>query len=179
MSNNKSEFLKSFDWMPGWDSRAPLPQVYSDTEKTYVLYVADKNSVEDLEVKELPTDGPGKKQLIALISFSGATYRFGFASDAIFGGVPYNFDDVHWAHKVVNSRWISQLREIHFKRNRSETTFWDDRQHLILLLKMQLFEIIYLDYQTEIFNSNFQAVGNEVLKRLNKEETSIFIDKFS
>lgn len=179
MRNEKKEFLKSFDWMPGWDSNAPKPQVYSNTENTYVLYLVDKDAVEDIEIKELAPAENEKKQLIALTTFTGATYRFGFASDAIFGGVPYDFDDVHWAHQVINSRWLMQLTEIHKKRHNKDTTFWDNRNHLILLLKNQLFEIIYLDYKAEVFHSSFQTVGNEVLRRMNSEKQTIFIDSYS
>jgi hypothetical protein len=165
--------------MPGWDKKAPLPQIFSDSVNTYVIYAVDLKIAESLEHQTIEPVGNGRKQLIALTEFKGGTFRFGLANDALFGGLPYDFDEVHWAHKVINSKWIAELKNIHKLHNKSESSFWDDRHHLVLLFKAQLLEIIYIDYKTDIYFSNFEGVGREVLKRINKVSESLFVDTYS
>ena len=162
------ETVKNIEWSPKWDAGAPLPQVFSNGQKVYLIY----NILED-EIKELTTikslDEPNESgQLLALVEFRGHTFRFGIANDEVFEGMPlYKYGLTGYAHIIENSKWIEEVKQIHKIHPYFEPARWVGLNHYALLFKDEILEVIATDYKIEVFNASYQRLGIEVLKRMN------------
>jgi len=165
------EFARVIEWTPQWDIGAPMPQVFSNGNKTFLIYLINKPDPNWDGTNVTMIDNTSDKTYpLALVEFNGHTFRFGIANDEVFSGLPLweKGLEAYSAHIIENSTWIDELKNInkvhpHYNENR-----WADRKHFALLFHDEIFEVMATDYKTEIFNTNFENLAIEVAKRMNK-----------
>jgi hypothetical protein len=107
---------------------------------------------------------------LALVEFSGNTFRFGIANDEVFSGLPL-WDkglEGYAAHTIENSTWIKELKNINKVHHRYNEELWKDKKHYTLLFHDEIFEIIARDYKIETFNTTFGKLATEVARRMNQ-----------
>jgi hypothetical protein len=162
------EKVKTIEWQPKWDGGAPMPQVFADGRKVYLIYyVADWDKESVTKISTIP-GSTEKGELIALVEFSGYTFRFGIANDEVFHGLPlYKEGLSEWAHLIENSAWIEEIKQIHKVHPGFDPFHWVGRNHYVLLFKDQIFEVIATDYKIEVYNTTYMDIGMEVIKRMN------------
>jgi len=162
------EKVKTIEWSPKWDGGAPMPQVFSNGQKVYLIYyVADWDKDSIFNIKSL-SDSPVDTQLIALVEFDGYTFRFGIANDEVFAGLPlYKEGLTDWAHIIENSIWIEEIKQIHKIHPYFSPLHWTKRNHYVLLFKDEILEVIASGYTIEVYNSSYKEIGLEVLNRMN------------
>lgn len=162
------EIVKKVDWTPKWDGGAPMPQVFSNGQKVYLIYTVadwDRDSVQKIH-----TIGSIVKnsELLALVEFDGYTFKFGIANDEVFPGLPlYKSGLDEWAHIIENSKWIEELKSIHKVHPGYNPFRWTQLNHFVLLFKDQIMEVIAKDYTVEIFKASYQELSIEIIRRMN------------
>jgi hypothetical protein len=163
------EIVKPIDWHPKWDGGAPMPQVFSNGHKVYVIYfIADWDKD---RLGEIKTTNPifADSQLVALVEFNGHTFRFGIANDEVFQGLPlYKEGLSEWAHIIENSKWIEEIKQIHKVHPYFNPFKWTKLNHYAFLFKDEMLEVIAADYKIEVYRTTYQDIGVEILNRMNK-----------
>lgn len=164
------EYARVIEWLPEWDTGAPMPQVFSNGQKTFLIYLikeVDPNWTGNTITMIDPT-GETNYQL-ALVEFDGQTFRFGIANDEVFDGLPLaeNGLEPYAAHIIENSSWIKELKSIHKIHPYYKEERWKDLIHFALLFHNEIFEVIAKDYKIEMFNTTFGQLAMEVVRRMN------------
>ena len=162
------EIVKKIEWTPKWDGGAPMPQVFSNGQKVYLIYtVADWDTDSIQKINTIGT-GVENSELLALVEFDGYTFKFGIANDEVFPGLPlYKSGLDEWAHIIENSKWIEELKSIHKVHPGYNPFRWTQLNHYVLLFKDQIMEVIAKDYTVEIFETSYHELSIEVIRRMN------------
>lgn len=162
------EIVKKLDWRPKWDGGAPLPQVFSNGQKVYLIYSVadwDQGSVQKLNI--LSKSVTENSELLALVEFDGDTFKFGIANDEVFPGLPlYKNGLDEWAHIIENSKWIEELKSIHKIHPFYNSLKWAKVKHYILLFKDQIMEVVAKGYAIEVFKTSYYDLSIEIIKRM-------------
>lgn len=161
------EFAKVITWTPKWDVGAPMPQVFSNGHKTYLIYLVDQDAA---DLTEIDNTSETLYEL-ALVEFSGHTFRFGIANNEVFSGLSlWNKGlEFYSAHLIENSNWISELKTINKVHPYYKEEKWKDRKHYMLLFHDEILEVIATDYKIETFNTTFAKLSTEVARRMNNK----------
>jgi hypothetical protein len=162
------EIVKKIDWNPKWDGGAPMPQVFSNGQKVYLIYTVadwDTDSIQTVHKLNSETQNP---ELLALVEFNGYTFKFGIANDEVFAGLPLFKSGLdEWAHIIEDSKWIDELKSIHKIHPSYNPSRWNEFKHYVLLFKDQIMEVIAKEYKIEIFETSYGILSVEVIKRMN------------
>lgn len=166
------EFARVIEWTPQWDTGAPIPQVFSNGQKVFLIYLINEpNSNSNLDVTYVTMNDSTSETTypLALVEFSGHTFRFGIANDEVFSGLPlWNKGlEGYAAHIIENSTWIIELKNINKVHPNYSEDRWKDKKHFALLFHDEIFEVIATDYKIETFNTTFKQLAVEVVKRMN------------
>lgn len=161
------EVVQKIEWYPKWEGGAPLPQVFSNGQKIYLIYyVADWEDDLKNEIKPLGALS-SNQQLIALVTFDGHTFKFGIANDEVFPGLPLYKEGLNkWAHQIENSRWIEELKEIHKVHPLYNPLNWRRLNHYVFLFKDDILEVIARSYSVEVYRTTYLEIGVEILRRM-------------
>jgi len=168
--NSEKERANKIKW-PQWDSGAPMPQVFCDGHKTFLIYMLSEVDPDwDGTSVNMIDAGSDEVYPLALVEFDGGTSRFGIANVDVHGGLPVANKGMEWysAHIIENSNWIEEIKKIHKVHPEFDEDRWHDLKHYLLLFHDELFEVIAKGYQIEIFNTSFRKLSEEVLNRMNK-----------
>lgn len=154
---SSDESVQQIDWTPQWATGAPCPHVISSSDKTFLLYYIQDNSATH------ETADP-----VALVTFTGTTYRFGIAGDEVQHGLPLWKKGLRYysAHIIHHSAWIDEIKSIHNVHARYDEKRWEDYKHFVLLFQDETFEIIAKDFKTEVFTIPFREVAIAVIDRI-------------
>ena len=165
-----NEYAKTIEWKTQWDTGAPSPQVFSNGHKTYLIYLIaefdpnwDGSYVNVIETKSEIT------YPLALVEFSGHTFRFGIANEEVFSGLPlWNKGlEGYAAHIIENSNWIAELKTINKVHPYYNEERWNNQKHFLLLFHDEMLEVIATEYKIDTFNTTFSQLAMEVAKRMN------------
>lgn len=165
------EHAKVIAWSPQWDTGAPTPQVFSNGRSTFLIYLINEPDRNWDETYATGIDNSSKLEFpVALVEFSGQTFRFGIANDEVFSGLPlWNKGlEGYAAHIVENSTWITQIKNINKVHPGYREDRWRDKTHFVLLFHDEILEIIATGYKVETFNTTFGELAIEVAKRMNQ-----------
>lgn len=164
------EKVKAIEWNPKWDGGAPMPQVFSNGQKVYLIYYVadwDKESATKINTINGSID---KGELIALVEFHGHTFRFGIANDEVFQGLPLYKEGLNeWAHIIENSPWIEEIKQVHKIHPYFNPLHWTRLSHYVLLFKDEILEVIASNHKIEVYNTTYKELGSEVLNRMNQQ----------
>ncbi|RYE55840.1 MAG: hypothetical protein EOP48_09325 [Sphingobacteriales bacterium] len=162
------EKVTKIEWAPKWDGGAPMPQVFGNGHKVYLIYtVADWDINSSMKFVKI---GNSEKQgeLLALVEFAGYTFKFGIANDEVFHGLPlYKSGLTEWAHIIEDSKWIEELSSIHRVHQSFNPFRWKLMKHYVFLFKDEILEVVAQDYKIDLYESSYVDVSNEVLGRMN------------
>ena len=171
LKTNSDEHAKVIEWVPQWNTGAPLPQVFANRQKTYLIYLINEPDPNwDGTYVTMIDNTSDTTYPLALVEFSGNTFRFGIANDEVFSGLPL-WDkglEGYRAHIIENSSWIKELKNINKVHSRYNEEAWKDERHYALLFHDEIFEIIATDYKIETFNTTFGQLAAQVAKRMNE-----------
>ena len=163
------EFARSIEWSPQWDTGAPMPQVFSNGRRVFLSYLIQETGDEwdgtDVNVIDNTSEAIYS---LALVEFTGNTFRFGIANDEVFSGLPLwgKGLEPYGAHTVENSAWIEELKSIHKVHRHFNEARWEERKHFLLLFHDEIFEVIATSYKTEVFKTTFTKLATEVARRM-------------
>jgi hypothetical protein len=165
------EYARVINWTPSWSTGAPMPQVYSNGHKTYLIYLVNQPDPEWNGTYTTMIDNTTKTTYpLALVEFIRPdTHRFGTVNDEACNGHPL-YDkglEFYSAHFVENSTWIEELKTIHKVHPNFKENMWTDKKHFFLFFHDEMFEIIAQDFKIEIFESTFLDLATEAIKRIN------------
>jgi hypothetical protein len=162
------ETVKKIEWTPKWDGGAPMPQVFGNGQRVFLIYtVADWDVDSKMKFARMG-NSEEKKELLGLVEFTGYTFKFGIANDEVFHGLPlYKSGLTEWAHIIENSKWIEELAEIHRVHQNFNPLRWKLMRHFVLLFKDEILEVVAQDYKIELFESTYMDLANEVIRRMN------------
>lgn len=170
-SNHNNEFAKIIEWPVLWDTGAPMPQVYGNGHVTYLIYHIGSNDPKwDGTYTTVIDNSSENIYSLALVEFSGGTFRFGIANDEVFSGLSIAEKGMEWysAHIVENSKWIDELKTIHKVHPYYNENSWQGKKHFLLLFHDEMFEVIANGFKIERIDSTFKNLAMEVAKRMNK-----------
>jgi len=163
------EIVNKIDWTPKWDGGAPMPQVFANGQKVYLIYTVadwDMDTIQEINTIGAVVENP---ELLALVEFDGYTFKFGIANDEVFQGLPlYESGLDEWAHIIENSKWIEELKSIHKIHPGFNPFRWTQLNHYVLLFKDEIMEVIAKGFTIEIFNTSYHDLSIEVIRRMNK-----------
>lgn len=165
------ESARVIEWTPQWDTGAPLPQVFSNGHKVFLIYLINEPDPNWDSTYVTMIDNTSETTYpLALVEFNGHTFRFGIANDEVFSGLPlWNKGlEGYSAHIIENSTWINEMKNINKVHPYYNEDSWKDRKHFALLFHDEIFEVIAIDYKVETFKSTFGQLATEVAKRMNK-----------
>jgi len=165
------EYAKEIEWEPKWDVGAPLPQVFSNGRKTFLIYyIAEPDPEWDGTYITMIDNTSETTYPLALVEFIRPdTHRFGIVNDEAANGHPLYNKGLRFyaAHIVENSTWIEELKTIHKVHPYFNESNWSEDKHFLLFFHDEMFEIIAKDFKIETFKTTFQDLGIEVVKRMN------------
>jgi hypothetical protein len=168
----KDEYARVIEWSAKWSTGAPLPQVFSDGHRTFLIYLVDEpDSNWDGSYSTMVDKTSETVYSLSLVEFDGGTFRFGIANDEVFDGLPL-WDkglESYAAHIIENSSWIDELKQIHKVHHRYSEENWKNEKHFTLLFHDEIFEIVAKDYKIEMFKTTFTNLAVEVAERMNKK----------
>lgn len=168
---NTDEYAKVIKWTPQWSTGAPMPQVFSNGHRTFLIYLIDESDPAwDGTYVTMIDNTNDTTYPLAMVEFDGNTFRFGIANDEVFSGLPL-WDkglEGYAAHFIENSSWITQLKDINKVHPRYNEERWKDKKHYALLFHDEIFEIIAKGYKIETFNTTFGKLAAEIAKRMNE-----------
>ena len=165
------EYAREIEWTPSWDTGAPLPQVFSNGQKTFLTYLI--NTPDPIWGGSYTTMIDNKSDEtfpLALVNFIRPnSHRFGIVNDEAASGHPLYKKglQVYAAHIIENSTWIEELKTIHKVHPYYSVKHWMNDKHFLLFFHDEIFEIIAENYEIEVFNSTFTDIAIEIAKRLN------------
>ncbi len=165
------EIARVIKWIPQWDTGAPTPQIFSNGHKTFLIYLINESDPNwagtyvNMIDNTIETTYP-----MALVEFSGQTFRFGIANDEVSSGLPLwgKGLECYSAHLIENSTWITELKSINKVHAYYNADPWKERKHFALLFHDEIFEIIATDYKIETFKTTFEQLASEVARRMNQ-----------
>jgi hypothetical protein len=166
------ETAKVIEWKPQWDIGAPMPQVFSNGQKTYLIYLINKAGfVSDVADLTLVDNSSENIYSLALVEFNGQTFRFGIANDETFSALPLWRKGLvgYLAHIIDNSSWISELKKIDKVHPYYSEDKWARRKHFALLFHDEIFEVVATDFKIETFRTTFKQLAIEVAERMNRK----------
>jgi len=165
------EWAKIIEWAPAWATAAPLPQVFSNGQNTYLTYMINTPDPNwDGSYTTMIDNKSDKTFPLALVTFiKPNSHRFGIVNDEAADGHPLYKKglEVYRAHIIENSSWIDELQQIHKVHPKYSHKHWESYRHFLLFFHDEIFEIVAEDYKIEIVNSTFKDIAVEVGKRLN------------
>ena len=164
------EYARVIEWTPKWSIGAPLPQVFSDGHKIFLIYLINEPDPNwDGSYVNVIDNRSAKKYPLALVEFKGNTFRFGIANEDVFTGLPlWNKGlEGYAAHIIENSTWIAELKNINKVHSNYSEDGWSNTKHFTLLFHDEMFEVIATDYKIETFKTSFKQLATEVVKRMN------------
>jgi len=165
------EFARVIEWTPQWDTGAPMPQVFSNGNKTFLIYLINEPDPNwDGTYIRMIDHSNETTYPLALVEFKGQTFRFGIANDEVYSGLPlWNKGlESYSAHIIENSTWISELKNINKVHPYYQEDTWKDKMHFALLFHDEIFEIIATGYKIETFKATFGQLATEVARRMNE-----------
>jgi len=165
------EYAKVIDWTPQWDTGAPMPQVFSNGDKTFLIYlINDIDPSWDGTYVNMVDNTSETAYALALVEFEGQTFRFGIANDEVFNGLSLWGKGLvgYGAHIIENSTWLKELKRINKVHPFYTEDRWKDKKHFMLLFHDEILEVIATEYRIEIFKTTFEVLATEVAKRMNK-----------
>lgn len=168
-----NESPRVIEWLPQWDTGAPLPQVFANGHQTYLTYLVHEPDPNwDGSFTTLIDNTDDTTFPIAIVTFIGSnSHRFGIVNDEVANGHPL-YDkglEIYRAHIIENSSWIEELKSIRKVHPYYSEKHWVDYKHFLLFFHDEIFEIIAKDYKIDLVKSTFKNVAIEVAKRLNSE----------
>jgi len=172
LNQNTDEFARVIQWTPKWDAGAPMPQVFSNGYKVYLIYlISTPDPKWDGSYITMVDNTSETTYPLALVEFSASTFRFGIANDEVFCGLPlWNKGLLSYeAHIIENSNWVSELKNIHKIHPHYNEKRWKEKKHYAFLFHDEIFEVIATDYKVETFYSSFGHLALEVAKRMNED----------
>ena len=170
IKNKTEEFARVIEWTPQWNTGAPMPQVFSNGHKTFLIYLIRETDPNwDGTYVTMIDNTSDTVYSSALAEFSGSTFRFGIANDEVFSGLPlWNKGlESYAAHIIENSTWINEIKKINKVHPGYSEDMWKDDNHFALLFHDEIFEVIAKDYKIELFKATFGELAIEVAKRMN------------
>lgn len=169
--NSEKEFARVIDWKPIWDFGAPMPQVFSNGHKTYLIYLIDEPDPNwDGTYVTMIDNESSESYELALVEFiKPDTFRFGTVNDEASFGHPLSAKglETYSAHIVENSSWIEELKTIHKVHPYFNENIWTEKKHFLLFFHDEMFEIIANDFKIETHKTTFLELSTEIVKRLN------------
>jgi hypothetical protein len=172
IKSKTDEFARVIKWASQWDTGAPMPQVFSNGHKTFLIYLINEPDPNwDRTYVNMIDNTSDTTYPLALVEFSGHTFRFGIANDEVFSGLPlWNKGlEAYAAHVIENSTWITELKNINKVHSYYNEERWKDRKHFTLLFHDEIFEVIATDYKIETFKTTFGQLAKEVARRMNNK----------
>ena len=163
-----TEIVKKIDWTPKWDGGAPMPQVFSNGDKIYLIYTIADWDEKSIDKYERLNHNGGDERLLALVEFEGQSFRFGIANDEAFQGLQYYNQGIAWVQIIENSKWMEEIKEIHRAHPYYNESRWTDLNHYLLLFKDEILEVIAKSYRIEIYKTTYDRLGQEIIERMNE-----------
>lgn len=167
-----TEFARVIDWTPPWDVGAPMPQVASNGHRTFLIYLINEVDANwDGTYVNLINNTSDTMYPLALVEFTGHTFRFGIATDEVFDGLSLWGKGLkgYAAHIVEHSTWIEELKNINRDHHYFSEDDWKDLKHFILLFHDNIFEIVAKDFKIETFRTTFCQLAAEMAQRMNEK----------
>lgn len=171
IKTKSDEIARVIEWTPQWDTGAPMPQVFSNGYKVFLIYhINEPDHNRDGNYVTVIDNTSETNYPLALVEFSGQTFRFGIANDEVFSGLPLWGKGLegYAAHIIENSTWINELKKINKVHPYYNEDSWKDEKHFALLFHDEIFEVIAKDYKIETFNMTFEELASKVVKRMNE-----------
>ena len=169
--NSLQAFAQVIEWSPQWSAGAPMPQVFSNGLKTFLIYHIDENEPNwDGSYVTMVDNTSEETYPLALVEFiKPHSHKFGTVNDEAANGHPlYERGlELYSAHTVENSNWIEELKTIHKVHPYYNEDSWDDQKHFLLFFHDEMFEIIAKDFKIETHNATFLTLATEAIKRMN------------
>ena len=164
----KEEYARVIEWSPQWNTGAPMPHVFSNSQKIFLIYLINEPDSDWDGTSVTMVDNASETTYpLALVEFNGHTFRFGIANDEVFSGLPLWEKGLEFyaAHIIENSSWISELKDIRNVRHNyhyHSDDKWKLQKHFVLLFHDEIFEAIATDYKVEILNTTFRQLAVKV-----------------
>ena len=169
--NSTQAFAQVIEWSPHWSSGAPMPQVFSNGLKTFLIYHIHENDPNwDGSYVTMVDNTSEETYPLALVEFiKPHSHKFGTVNDEAANGHPL-FEkglELYSAHTVENSNWIEELKTIHKVHPYYNEDSWDDQKHFLLFFHDEMFEIIAEGYTIETHFTSFLNLATEAISRIN------------
>jgi hypothetical protein len=162
------EYATQINWTPPWEPGAPMPVVFSNGAKLYVIYcIMDGQEYQQPGFKTI--DDPGEYiDTFALVGFDAQSFKFGIANDEVFSGLPLAKKGLKYggAHIIENSLWIQEIKNIHKVHPYYNAERWKQLKHFVLLFHDELLEVIATGYTIEVYKTSRNKILTEVITKI-------------
>jgi len=166
------EYAVSLNLKFRWNAGAPMPHLFSDGSRAFVLFLQDVPRVEQDE-RSRGADGRGSAiPALGVAEFVQVySVKFGGPNDEVLNGHPLYGKglDFYEAHTVVNSRWIAEEERINSVHPNHRGGWHKSLQHYVFTFHDETLECLAEDVRTEQLDCSFpEAVVRLATRFVNK-----------
>ena len=158
------------DYPYPWDIGAPLPQVISDGNQTFLFYyVGEKKKRWESFSEEVIDLGGSSQSLLALVTFEYCyAHKLEGINDEVIEAHPLFSHglEAYELHKIENSVWVTQQMKTHSIHSNFSEESWNLRNHYVFTFHDEIFECIANGFQVEVFRGSRKALFLEIAKRM-------------
>ena len=165
------EHAVPLDFPVRWDIGAPLPHVLQSDSKAFLtFYVREPDHDWDGTCVTVKDPGDGSVESLALVEFLGCiSAKLGSPNDEVFEGHPLNGKGLYCytAQRVVNSRWLAELKAINSVHSCYNPARWRKLKHYVFWFHDTTFECVAESFTVELFRESMAELLGRACRRLN------------
>jgi hypothetical protein len=162
------EYAEPFGFPVKWDTGAPLPHLMVNDNRVLLAFLLSEPNPDGTYVRVTsPSDEGAEPLALAEFDFCIAA-KLGAPNDEVFKGHPLNGKGLepYTAQRVVNSRWLKEIKEINSVHRLYRPESWREQTHFIFWFHDSTFECIAQSYKVETYWMGMTELLGLMVERL-------------
>ncbi|MBG6130326.1 hypothetical protein IWQ47_001591 [Aquimarina sp. EL_43] len=168
--SKNEEYADVIDFPVAWDVGAPLPHVFLNDHKAYLLfYVKSVDPNWDGTYTTIVDTASDKVTSLALVEFEHCTSaKLGSPNDEVFEGHPLYGKGLEFYAplQIINSNWIKEIKKINSIHTNHNADNWKSAKHFFFGFHDSTFECIADSFKVELHQTSFKSLMRIVCQKL-------------
>ncbi|MFC5048421.1 hypothetical protein ACFSTE_13780 [Aquimarina hainanensis] len=169
-ASKNEEHADVMDFPVAWDVGAPLPHLFMNDHKAYLLfYVKSVDPNWDGTYTTIVDTASDKATSLALVEFIHCTSaKLGAPNDEVFEGHPLYGKglELYAPLQIINSSWVKEIKEINSIHTNHNPENWKNAKHFFFGFHDNVFECIADSFKVELHQTSFKKLMQLVCQKL-------------
>ncbi len=168
--SKNEEYADVIDFPVVWDVGAPLPHLFLNDHKTYLIfYIKSVDPNWDGTYTTMVNTASDKVTSLALVEFEHCiSAKLGSPNDEVFEGHPLYGKglELYSPMEIINSNWIKEIQNINSVHSNYNPENWKNTKHYFFGFHDNMFECIARSFKVELYQTSFKSLLNIVSEKL-------------